>query len=412
MNNKNRIIYLLGVFFIALIIRIIFIHTLNNKINVWGDWWSGLGWQLATGKGFWVANPFFHKGPVFYAWRDPGFPFFLSIIYRIFGHNYLAAKIGLAVLSSLSAVLLYFTGKILANERVGIISSLIYVFYPAAIFWTGFHAQETLVIPILLDFSLCFLSGEKFKNSYMFFFAGVFLGLGVLTFSLFLVILPVIFIYILIKNKRLFIKGFLIPLVSCFLVVSPWIMRNYKIYKIFLLTSTEGGIVAYIANNHLSISQPTGYWNPPVGYFQKLKGYSEIKIDRYLYFKTLSFIKKHPKIYLSLVGERIIRFWRFYPHTFSGPGKSNYYKKYVLASLFTIGLLLLVSFWGIILSFIKNRWKDFLLLYLLIFAWSAPLILFFKVVIRYREPIMPYMIIFASLVINQLLDRKKKYVEK
>ncbi|MCL4378486.1 MAG: glycosyltransferase family 39 protein [Actinobacteria bacterium] len=412
MENKNRIIFLILIFFLALIIRIGFIRTLNNTINVWGDWWSRLGWQLATGKGFWVANPFFHGGSLFYAWRTPGFPFFLSIIYRIFGHNFLAAKIGLAVLSSLSAVLIYFNGKILVNEKTGIISSLIYVFYPAAIFWTGYLAPETLITTILLFFSLYFFLGEKHENSYMFFFAGVFLGLGVLVFSLFLVVLPIIIIYFLIKNKNLFIKGVLLTFAGFFLVVSPWIIRNYKIYRTFLLTSTEGGIVSYIANNPLSIYQPSGYWNPPLGYFKKLKGFSEIKIDRYLYMKTLSFIKHNPKEYASLVWERVIRFWRFYPHTFSGPGHSNYYKKYVLASLFTIGLLLLISFWGIILSFHKKRWKNFLFLYLLIFAWSAPLILFFKVVIRYREPIMPYMIIFVSFTISQLLDKKRKYVEK
>jgi len=42
---------LITVFIIAIILRVGFILTLDNSIDVWGDWWDELGWKLATGKG-------------------------------------------------------------------------------------------------------------------------------------------------------------------------------------------------------------------------------------------------------------------------------------------------------------------------------------------------------------------------
>jgi len=84
---------LIGIFIGALILRIGFILTMDNSIDMWGDWWDELGWKLATEKGFWVNNPYFPEGPKFYSWRHPGFPFFLAGIYKIFGHNFLAGKL-------------------------------------------------------------------------------------------------------------------------------------------------------------------------------------------------------------------------------------------------------------------------------------------------------------------------------
>ena len=141
MKVNRKILY---IFLLALILRVGFILTLDNSVDVWGDWWDELGWKIASGKGYWIENPYFPDGPKFYAWRSPGFPLFLALIYKIFGHSFLAAKIGLAVLSSITTIILFFLGKILVDEKIGLWTSLIYSVYPASIFWTGYLAPETI----------------------------------------------------------------------------------------------------------------------------------------------------------------------------------------------------------------------------------------------------------------------------
>lgn len=393
---KKKLFFL---FILAIIIRVGFILTLDNSVDVWGDWWDELGWKLATGKGYWVANPYFSGGQHFYSWRPPGFPLFLAFIYKISGHNFLAAKIGLALISSLTCILIYFLMKEFFNEKASLIAGLLYAIYPASIFWTGYLAPVSLVVFWMVLFSIYLIKGKNKKRNSFFLLSGIFLGAGILTRSLFIVFLPLVLIWFLIEFKKKCLLKFIPFFVGSLLIVTPWIIRNYKIHKRFVLTSTEGGIVCYIANNEKSLTQPSGYWNPPPSFFKKFKGMSEIEINNALYKLALKFIISHPKEYIKLVKDRLIRFWRFYPHTFSGPGK-NYKKYHVILGFITFAPLIILSFIGFIFSL--KKWRKYLWIYLGIAGWSIPIILFFKTVIRYREPIVPYLLVLIFSIFKNV----------
>jgi len=390
---------LIGIFVVALILRIGFILTRNNSVNVWGDWWDELGWKLATGKGFWVNNPYFPDGPKFYSWRPPGFPFFLAGIYKIFGHNFLAGKIGLAFVSALTCILIYFFLKEFFKDKFSLVGSLLYAIYPASIFWTGYLAPVSLVVFLMVLFSLFLIKGKNQKRNSFLFLSGFFLGMGILTRSLFIVFLPLILVWFLIESGKEGILKFSVLFLGCLLIISPWLIRNYKIHKKLVLTSTEGGIVCYIANNEKSLSQPSGYWNPPSSFFEKFRGMDEVEINNTLYKLAFNFIISHPEEYLKLVKDRFIRFWRFYPHTFSGPG-GNYKKYHVIIGFITFTPLIILSFIGFLFSL--KRWRKYLWIYLGILGWSVPIILFFKTVIRYREPIVPYLMVLIFSIFKNV----------
>ncbi|MFA5392869.1 MAG: glycosyltransferase family 39 protein [Candidatus Ratteibacteria bacterium] len=395
MNNYSaRKVWI--IFLAALALRVIWIATLNNNVDVWGDWWDELGWRLATGQGFWVQNPWFSHGVPFYAWRSPGFPFLLSLVYRIFGHSFLAAKIVLAILNSGAAVLLYLLGRTLIGKREGVAAGLIYAFYPTAIFFTGYLAPDNIFTILLLTTVLFLVFAEKTGKRHLFFLAGIFLGAGVLSRSLFLVILPTVFLWLRIRNRKVAVPATLIVFLGCLLVMVPWTVRNYRVCHSFILTSTEGGIVCYIANNPHSLSEPSGYWNPGIDITEHLAGMSEVQIDHYWYREAFRFIRDNPKEYLRLCADRFTRFWRLYPHTFSGPGEA-YTKRHVIIALLTMTPIFAAFFVGLCFSF--RRWRDFLLFYLIIVVWSLPVILFFKTVLRYREAIMPYVILLAGYAV-------------
>ena len=410
MEKKKLIILLVGIFFLALILRIGFISTLDNTVDVWGDWWDELGWKLATGQGYWVNNPYFSDGPVYYSWRPPGFPLFLAGVYKLFGHSFLAAKICLAIVSSITCLLLFSLGRILLDNRSAILTSLLYVFYPPGIFWTGYLVPVTLEIFFaLLTVYLCFLA-EKKQDSLLFFISGFVLGFGVLTRSLFLVFIPAIFIWLtVICNVKFALKNTVYMLLSCFIVMTPWILRNYHIHKTILLTSTEGGIVCYIANNEKSLYQDSGYWDPTGRYdepvIKAIKGLSEVETDRYFYRAAFNFIKNNPHVYFRLVADRFVRFWRISPHTFSGPGE-NYKSYHVKVAILTNLPIFILAGLGFIFSL--RKWREYLLIYLLIIFLSIPVILFFKTVIRYREPLMPFLIIMAVFGIRCFIPEKNK----
>ncbi|MCM8815577.1 MAG: hypothetical protein NC931_06330, partial [Candidatus Omnitrophica bacterium] len=172
--------------------------------------------------------------------------------------------------------------------------------------------------------------------------------------------------------------------------------------------STEGGVVCYIANNEKSIHQPSGYWDPtgninePI--IKSVFGLSELEANTFFYKSAFNFIKENPAQYRRLVVDRFIRFWRPAPHTFSGPG-NNYSQYHVIIALFTNLPIFILAGFGFLFSLRKI--KDYLLFYLVIICWSSPIILLFKTVIRYREPLMPFMIVFALTGISALCSIRR-----
>jgi 4-amino-4-deoxy-L-arabinose transferase-like glycosyltransferase len=409
MEKKRIIKELLLIFLFALILRIIFILTLNNAVDVWGDWWDELGVKIATGQGFWVDNPYFPGAKPFYSWRPPGFPLFLAGIYKVFGHSYLYAKIGLAVLSALSCVLLFFIASdLLNNKKAGIWCSIIYAVYPPSIFWTGYLSPVTMEIFLLLLTVLLLHISEKKQSYLLLVLAGISTGLGILTRSVFLVLIFLVPVWLALKGKKILLRRIAIYTIITLVTILPWLIRNYKTHKTFVLTSTEGGIVCYIANNEEALFTPTGYLDPikieNTHIIKEIRGLSEVQIDKYFYMTALKFIKENPKMYCRLVIDRFFRFWRMSPHTFSGPGES--YKSYhVVISLLTNIPIFILAGLGFLISI--HRWRDFSLFYLLIFFWSIPIILFFKTIIRYREPLIPLVIVMAWLTLHSLLYRDR-----
>jgi len=401
MVEKRKILY---IFLLALILRVGFILTLNNSVDVWGDWWDELGWKIASGKGYWVNNPYFPNGPKFYAWRSPGFPLFLAIIYKIFGHSFLAAKIGLAILSSITVVLLYLLGKILVDEKTGFWTSLIYSIYPASIFWTGYLAPETISTFLLVLSVVLILKGEiENKKNLYFILGGLFLGYLYITRPTFLVIGPFFIIALLLKHRKKIMPY--IILMTIFMSIFPllWGIRNFKVLNHFVFTSTEGGIVFFIANNEYSLNNPSGFYHAEN--IEEFKGLSEVEVDKLLYKKTFEFIKKNPKLYIKLVFDRFLRFWRFYPHSISGPG-APYRKFHQIVSFLWETPIILLGFSGIFISL--KEFKKWVLLYSVIFIYTGISILI-RTTIRYRFPIMGFLIIFSIYFIRQIKYEKKYF---
>jgi len=401
MVEKRKILY---IFLLALILRVGFILTLDNSVDVWGDWWDELGWKIASGKGYWVNNPYFPNGPKFYAWRSPGFPLFLAIIYKIFGHSFLAAKIGLAILSSITVVLLYLLGKILVDEKTGFWTSLIYSIYPASIFWTGYLAPETISTFLLVLSVVLILKGEiENKKNLYFILGGLFLGYLYITRPTFLVIGPFFIIALLLKHGKKIMPY--IILMTIFMSIFPllWGIRNFKVLNHFVFTSTEGGIVFFIANNEYSLNNPSGFYHAEN--IEEFKGLSEVEVDKLLYKKTFEFIKKNPKLYIKLVFDRFLRFWRFYPHSISGPG-APYRKLHQIVSFLWETPIILLGFSGIFISL--KEFKKWVLLYSVIFIYTGISILI-RTTIRYRFPIMGFLIIFSIYFIRQIKYEKKYF---
>jgi 4-amino-4-deoxy-L-arabinose transferase-like glycosyltransferase len=406
-NSRN---FLLIVFILAFFLRFFFILTVDNSVNIWGDWWSDAAVNLLQGKSLAVSDPVTGSENLFYSWRTPIFPLFIAGVYTLFGiENYLAVKIFMALLGALSCILIYFTAKRIFNESTGKLTAVISAIFPSFIFFNAYMAPVILTL-FILSLAFFFVTRDIEKPSVLnFIMGGIALGMAILTRELLAVFFVAVLLWMpfyYLQKKKMLLKTLLL-FIFTLLTLSPWIIRNYKIYNRFVIDSSNGIWTLYAANNEKTVEDPRGYnYNYSK---EELKGYTELELKSIFKKWTLDFISSHPSVYLQLVKERFLDFWRLFPHTISGPGKPYNRLHIVLGLIYTVPLFLFAAI-GFLYSIYDDKWKKSLIIYLFIFFYSTIHVLF-RSAIRFRIPIEPYLIIMGSFglytIWNRLLLQKR-----
>jgi hypothetical protein len=169
------------------------------------------------------------------------------------------------------------------------------------------------------------------------------------------------------------------------LVLTPWIIRNYMVHRAFVPLTTEGGYTFWCTNYPGAIG---GGECPAPPNLEQFRGLSEVEVDDRFYEMGKDAIRRHPMNFLRLLGVKFINFWRPWPHA-----------KYVGLRTAIVGgvsfvPVALLGIWGG--ARIGSRWQPALLL-LLLFACMTAVHMLYMAVTRYRTPIMPAAIVFASL---------------
>ncbi|MBW1854712.1 MAG: glycosyltransferase family 39 protein, partial [Deltaproteobacteria bacterium] len=359
-----------------------------------------------------------------FLYLNPLYPFFLALIYLIFGHSQLAVVLIQTVVDSLSCILIYYIASMLFNKRAGIISALIYACYGIAIFYTGILLAPTVIIFFNLLFISSLLAAEKKRRVIIFFVSGILFGLAVLArpnVILFIFALPLWFFTVL-KNKlgiRKSIQGFLLLLIGFFMVISLITIRNYSIEKRFSL-SALGGINFYIGNNSKAkgiFASPNGLSRSPIELIKTSIHYAEKEsgktltppqASRYWLFKGLKFIKDNPIDAFFLYMKKFSLFWR----KEEIPVNIDYSFSKTFAPIFQLpfisfGILAPFAILGIIFSL--KRKNNILLVTLFVLSYMVSVIIFF-VSARYRLPIVPFLIICSSYALYNVMEmmRAKK----
>jgi len=397
-------LFLLILFLLASFLRILYAFYLKGDIPVS----DAAGFDLLGINILKYGEYAFQLG-VPTAHRTPVYPLFLSGVYFLFGHSYLAVRIVQSLISSLTCIVIYLIGKRVVNKNVGAITAIVSVFYPFFIYYTGYLLVETLftfLLAAVIYWLIRSIEKPDWKNLGL---SGVFMGLAALckptTFAFvpfsvlgFLVILGIrkVSTY---RNIGIFLLFFVITL-------SPWVSRNYIVFKRVIPSTTQlgfallDGSLLFDAEHQWRIEEEL-QTNPVV---LRGKELNEIEQNQYYTKVALEFIRNNPKYMMKLALRKFLKFWRLYPHTESiymyGHAKSFL----VLVSLLSYGLLLPFSLLGIIFSI--RKWKQFIFFYGLIVSFTFIHLIVWSQ-IRYRLPIMPYIIVFAAFSLNLIIEKTK-----
>ena len=407
-------ILLIGVFVLALFIRLVYLDQiiptpLFHGLAVDSEKYDSFALQILKGN-------LTHKD---FIYLNSLYPFFLALIYLMFGHSHFSVVLIQGIIDSLSCILIYSIASTLFNKKVGIIAALTYACYGIAIFYTGILLAPTVVIFLTLLFVASLLAAEGKRQLPIFFVSGVLFGFVVLARTntiLFLCLLPLWF-FTLIKNRlgiKKSIQGFLLFFVGFFMVTSLVSIRNYSIEKRLSPFSVQGGINFYLGNNPEAKGRfvsPHGISHSPIDqvktsirYAVKESGkqLTPSQASRYWLFKGLKFIKDTPLDACSLYVKKSFLFWRKEEITLN----IDYYLSRTFAPIFQLpfvpfGIMAPFALLGFILG-LKRR-ENILLVTLFIVSYMFSVIIFF-ISARYRLPIIPFLIIFSSYSLCRFVE--------
>lgn len=417
---------ILGLFLLAFVIRLIYLNQIKaspyfDAPQIDALWHHNWAKEIASGD--WIGKEVF--------FRAPFYPYFLGILYALFRESFYFPRLIQIIVGSLSCVLVFLLAKKLFNRRIGLFASVIACLYAPLIYFDAELLIPGLIIFLDLALILLLLCAEARLKKGWLLVAGIVLGLSAIARPNILIFVPFVLLWICIKfwkeNKNRIIPSSLSFLLGGILVISPITIRNWVVGKDFVLISSQGGINFFIGNNLESDGKTAtaapgsipydGYkdnvWITSVKLAEKSLGkkLKPSEISNFWFKQGFNFVQTHPLRYLQLLGKKLYYFWNSYEIE----SNKNIYFFSRWSSLlrlllwdwvlrFPFGIIGPLSLLGIIL--LARYWKKYFLLYAFILSYMLSVILFF-VTSRFRLPVIPFLIIFASHSIFWLVEKIK-----
>jgi tetratricopeptide (TPR) repeat protein len=345
---------------------------------------------------------------------NPLYPYFLAGLYRAFSPSMSVALVVQALLSALTAVMVYRIGERVFGRAVGILSGVVAAAYGPSIFYGGALLTPTLIDFLCTGMLLLLLRFERTRHLRDSLAAGLLLGLAGLARgnSFLFVPLSLPFFRIASGTWRSALKGWSAFAAGAIALLGAVTARNYVV---------EGEIVPISANyaafyighnpdaNGLytmpSFVESASFEGEVVGTREAI---SEIlgrpltlaETSRYLLVQGLRHIREHPWAELKLLARKFYFFWN---RTESPTNLSYYFARDHSALLrglpIHFGIIAPLGLLGVVLA--RRGWRRQLLFYLYGAVYLATALVFF-VSAEYRMPILPVLIIYASFATVQL----------
>src|SRR3989338_8686094 len=248
MNSKiNKDVYFSALFVIvALIISGFFLMaTYNHPLLGDESGYEILGWNIVSGHGYSLSLSAPYEST---ALREPIYPLFIALIYKIFGRQHLFIYIGQISIFCLSCILIFKIYKELVELKTAKYSAFLTSVCPTLSSYSVILYSENLFIFLLCLTIYLTVIAKKTGNVKWFIATGVSMGLVVLTktIMIFSPIFIVVFFF-LGRNKKFKLASYTANIVlTIFLfavTLAPWILRNYRLFDTMNLSSSRAEII-------------------------------------------------------------------------------------------------------------------------------------------------------------------------
>ena len=369
-------------------------------------------WAQRLAAGDWIGSEVFYQAPLY--------PYFLGVVYAIFGHDLLTVRLIQAMIGSASCVLLGLAGARLFSKPVGLAAGLGLALWSPAIFF------DSLLQKSVLDmFFMClaiYLIARIISGAGRWEWMGLGAAMGALALTRenALLLIAVVAFWIVWRapasagagpQRRLkpsLSNGLFFFVAGLTLVFAPVVARNYAVDGGFYLTTSQFGSNFYIGNNpnadgtYASIRFGRG-----APEFERIdaKEVAEQAVGRtltasevssYWTRRALGFITSEPIAWLRLTGRKILLLLNR-SEMLDTEAEESYAEwstpLAILGWAGHFGLLVPLAVFGAIAMWPDRRrlW----VIYALAITYAASVVMFF-VFARYRYPLVPFLLLFAA----------------
>lgn len=383
-------------------------------------------WAKGLATGEWnppngYADPEIRTTPFF---RPPGYPYFLGLIYKIFGAKVLAGIAVQMLLGLLNVWLVFLAGKKLFNDAAGLIAAFL-----ASVWWIFIFSEGTLLDPtlhatflLLTVLSLIQLEGRALSRpaSIWLIVSGLLLGITCLIRPTTLLMIPVCAAWIIWISKGWRIRAACIFILAAASAIAPATIRNLTKGHDRVLISSNAGLMFYMGNSEGATGLTgtaalnelqSGKYRSCFDYaaFVKKLGLRENRpmkhseASAFLTARTLEIIRKDPIQFAARTGQRLFAYLR--PAEISHNHEMHFSRMNspLLRNLpGSFPLLLALSLTGLILCIRTNRQRPGFILVALFIVMHFATLIPFVFSSQYRIAILPLMMLFAGVALHDI----------
>lgn len=405
-GRKKKVLWPALIFALAFLLRILHIAAIQKHSPFFdilpGDLSAYDRWAVRIVEQGWLGREIFYQ--------DPLYPYFLALLYKIFGRDFFWVYLVQALLGASTATIIVLLGRRVLNATAGIIAGALFAMYGPAVYFDGLLLKVSLAAFLLTLSVYLLLRRDLQENGAGLFFAGLFLGLACLVRANFLLVIPVFFVAAAADRQMLFGKRIFLALVVLGGVVSvlgPVAARNYYVGNEFVLTTAQAGPNFFIGHNPRANGTYVGLPFVRADATHEQDDFKQeaekrmgrrlapAEVSRYWLNQGVEFIKNNPLADLMLTGRKLLLFLNFYEM----PDNLNMYfqKRYsgvlqvlpthfgMLAPFFLLGLLGMLS----------ERRLPALIVFSVQVVYIASVIIFY-VLARYRMAAVPLFCLSAG----------------
>ena len=363
-----------------------------------------IGRSIALGHGF--SSPYEgNTGPS--AWEPPLYPFLIGGVFKIFGiYTFASAWVLLAinsVFATLTTIPIFWIAHRTFGERVAIWSAYAWALCPYVWYWGIHWIWDTTFTPLVLAcIFLIALELTEWPGWRGWILFGALYGIGALANPTMLAFLPFCGLWIWRQRYRrglASLPGVLLSSAAFFLVLSPWLIRNYEAFGRFVFIRDDFGLQFRLGNGPGADGMLMPYLQPNLNKLEleKFQRMGELAYAADCKRIAFDWIRANPGRFAVISLKRFFYFWNGVPRPTSSVAPVDFRSSAFLATS-------VLAIWGLGRAVRQKRPGAWLFAGLVL---TYPTVYYFVFPhARYRHPMEPELLILIVFLLSETGKRK------